>query len=549
MHKISSNHAIFNKVFFSFSLKLLTSKISIYFSVLIYFLIIAAYTIIVPTLAKKAPIELFNLSTSGMFLMFEISVVACHIAIEIFRTGIDDGTELLTVSKPISRKEIITVKLIVFLICIFVVALISLIISSFTYLNDLSAPNDSLNIMLGIFVGTIVSGIIFGSIATILSIYIKKISAMLITIGVSFILMLISMLMSFTITTPVQHISDSGKSLVSINTVNYSKNDKKVNLNQGVAAFDSSSGQYLNPENIWKDALNKSGYNKAISFDFGYQISSIFTLNSVNTDLQNVLKMLTALNQPVDLTFTNYDLDNISNITYSYTSTNNLTLNVNFYLNSNGASSLNNIGSDAQNSFNGKVSYSNDDISKINQEVTSNINGSQIQYWTDAWTKYKTSSTTTSSNTTTASSGSDFVSNFFAQNRLSTNSENTENLIKQINTIQYSAFISLVHNGIPMITTTQSDGSKQQTISDEGRVQLELLGIDLSNVQHSLQSSIIFNYTIPNTTTSTRLTLSNPFSLFPKDIMDKAKIVNVEPVLQSKVIIPVWVSVSIIISR
>ena len=114
MHKISSNHAIFNKVFFSFSLKLLTSKISIYFSVLIYFLIIAAYTIIVPTLAKKAPIELFNLSTSGMFLMFEISVVACHIAIEIFRTGIDDGTELLTVSKPISRKEIITVKLIVF---------------------------------------------------------------------------------------------------------------------------------------------------------------------------------------------------------------------------------------------------------------------------------------------------------------------------------------------------------------------------------------------------------------------------------------------------
>ncbi|MBD5445901.1 MAG: hypothetical protein HDR31_01115, partial [Mycoplasma sp.] len=307
------------------------------------------------------------------------------------------------------------------------------------------------------------------------------------------------------------------------------------------------SGQYLNPENIWKDALNKSGYNKAISFDFGYQISSIFTLNSVNTDLQNVLKMLTALNQPVDLTFTNYDLDNISNITYSYTSTNNLTLNVNFYLNSNGASSLNNIGSDAQNSFNGKVSYSNDDISKINQEVTSNINGSQIQYWTDAWTKYKTSSTTTSSNTTTASSGSDFVSNFFAQNRLSTNSENTENLIKQINTIQYSAFISLVHNGIPMITTTQSDGSKQQTISDEGRVQLELLGIDLSNVQHSLQSSIIFNYTIPNTTTSTRLTLSNPFSLFPKDIMDKAKIVNVEPVLQSKVIIPVWVSVSIII--
>ena len=427
------------------------------------------------------------------------------------------------------------------------VALISLIISSFTYLNDLSAPNDSLNIMLGIFVGTIVSGIIFGSIATILSIYIKKISAMLITIGVSFILMLISMLMSFTITTPVQHISDSGKSLVSINTVNYSKNDKKVNLNQGVAAFDSSSGQYLNPENIWKDALNKSGYNKAISFDFGYQISSIFTLNSVNTDLQNVLKMLTALNQPVDLTFTNYDLDNISNITYSYTSTNNLTFNVNFYLNSNGASSLNNIGSDAQNSFNGKVSYSNDDISKINQEVTSNINGSQIQYWTDAWTKYKTSSTTTSSNTTTASSGSDFVSNFFAQNRLSTNSENTENLIKQINTIQYSAFISLVHNGIPMITTTQSDGSKQQTISDEGRVQLELLGIDLSNVQHSLQSSIIFNYTIPNTTTSTRLTLSNPFSLFPKDIMDKAKIVNVEPVLQSKVIIPVWVSVSIII--
>lgn len=53
-----------------------------------------------------------------MFLMFAVAVLTCYIAIEIFRTGIDDGTELLTVSKLISRKEIVFVKLsILFNLC------------------------------------------------------------------------------------------------------------------------------------------------------------------------------------------------------------------------------------------------------------------------------------------------------------------------------------------------------------------------------------------------------------------------------------------------
>lgn len=545
MNKISGNHAIFNRVFFGFSFKLIGSKISIYVSIFIYCLIITAYTIIVPSVANKAPIELFSLSTSSMFLMFAISVVSCYVAIEIFRTGIDDGTELLTISKPISRKEIITVKLIIFLIYMFVIALISLIISSFVYLNELSLANDSLNIMLGIFVGTIVSGIIFGSIATILSIYVKKISAMLITVAISFILMLISMLMSFIITTPVQYISDSGKSLVSVNAVNYNKNNKKVNFNQGVAAIESSSGKYYNPEDVWKDALNRSGYNRAISFDFGYQISSVFTLNSVNTDLQKVLKTLTALNQPVDLNFSSYDLNNISNIECNY-SLNNVSFNENLYLSSNGSSSLTNIGSDVQNSFNGRVKYSNDDIEKMNKEVIGGIDesGSQVKYWDDAWTNYKASNAvTTSSTSSEVSSASEFVRNFFAKNPLSANSENTESLIKQINTIQYSSFISLLYKGV-QINSKNNNGTSQ--ISNEDTVKLELLGIDLSLSVPRLQNSIIFDYTVSDSTT-TKLVLSNPFSFFTKDIMSQAKIVNVEPILQSKVIIPIWVAISIII--
>ncbi|RXY96786.1 hypothetical protein D8X55_02670 [Malacoplasma penetrans] len=168
--KVKKDFSIFNKKFFCFSFKLMASKISVYIGIFVYLFIIACYSIIVPRVADKAPISLYNLSTSTMFLMFSVAVVTCYIAIEIFRTGIDDGTELLTVSKPISRKEIVFVKLTIFLIYVLIISVLGMGISAFTYLDDLSTNSDSTTIMLGTFTGTVVNGIIFGSIVTIISI-------------------------------------------------------------------------------------------------------------------------------------------------------------------------------------------------------------------------------------------------------------------------------------------------------------------------------------------------------------------------------------------
>lgn len=550
--QISSNRAIFNKVFFGFSLKMIGKKVSIYVSIFVYFLIIAAYTIIVPMLADKAPIDLFNMATSAMFLMFAVSVVSCYIAIEIFRTGIDDGTELLTVSKPISRKEIVTVKLIVFLIYILIISLVSLIISSFTYLNELSSAQDSFNIMMGIFVGTLVSGIIFGSIATILSIYAKKISAMLITIGISFILMLVSMLMSFVITTPVQYIQDSGKSLVSINNVNYDKDKKSINFNQGVVAVDSKnstsvSGGYLDPEAVWNEANQKSGYNKIVNFDFGYQISSIFTLSSVNTDLDKVLKMLTALNQPVNLNFSSYNLDNISSIPYVNNSlTPNVPINSNLFLTNSGSSTITNTGATTMNSYNTRVTYTNKEIEALSSEVAATVNevrdqtsnaitSYDVKYWSDNWYNYGNDSTGAKTD-----DASVFLSNFFDHydDEFKSGTLSIGKLIKEINKIQYGAYLSLYYNGT--LNKLESNA-----LTNEQKVQLELLGLTVDQTTGVYLPTGFNAFSINSIAGKFRI--SNPFTLVDQNLMSYAKMVSVEPVMKSEVLIPAWVAVAVVI--
>lgn len=305
MKKIN-NFSFFDGPFFSFSFKLISKKVSIYLTAILYFVMVLCYTTIVPLISESEAIEMFSSPVSGMFLMFCISMVGSFLAIEIFRTSIDDGTELLTVSKPISRKEVVMVKLTIFLLFIIVISILSLGIAGFMFLNPLGNKNDNVKILIGIFVATLINGVIFGSIATLLSLFCKKIISLLITLSITFILMVYSMLSSFVVKSPITKMQQDGNGLKLTSLIDYKYNEQNkvwtLDLIQGASVI-SMDEKIKTPSQLWTKYSSNKSYLLSSYFDFGYQLSSLYTLSEPNQDIKKSIQTMSFFNTPVSFEF------------------------------------------------------------------------------------------------------------------------------------------------------------------------------------------------------------------------------------------------------
>lgn len=304
----------FDAAFFKFTFATLLKKTSIYIAIIAYFLLILIFTVITPLLSNSNPITIISNPIMALFLVFSMAVIGCFISIEIFRTSIDDGTELLVVSKPLSRTEIIFVKCLVFIICILTISLLGAILSTTSFISTNSYYMDNINIVFGVFVGSLVCGLIFGSLSTILSIYLRKIVSMLLTIAIAFLLMVYSLLSTFVVNNPVKILGDEQDSILPISVINYNNNDNQdtgnMSLVQGVIPQIGSGNSDKSAETIWNDAKNRSNYQIAGTFDIGAQLGSIFSLTTPPKDSLQALSNLSVFNSPIDITFSNYDLLN-----------------------------------------------------------------------------------------------------------------------------------------------------------------------------------------------------------------------------------------------
>lgn len=293
------------KSLFLFSFRLISKKAFVICSIIAYALVICLYTSIIPVMSDKAPITLFRSSYSTSLLMLLVSSVISVIAVEIFRTPIDDGTELLIVSKPISRKEIVFTKLLIFLIYVVSVSIVGTIITAFTFINRSSSRQDSTTLVLGVLLGTVVNGLLFGSITTILSIYFKKIVSMVISVGVSFALLIVTFLGSFTIKSPVQILQDRGYTITPITVLDSSK-DNKTNTEKLLktnALFSTGLPQGETLPKAWNSASSASPYKTFSFFDFGYQLSSLYTLSYSSPSVSSVIGEMSFSSTPVELIF------------------------------------------------------------------------------------------------------------------------------------------------------------------------------------------------------------------------------------------------------
>lgn len=84
----------------------LVKKPAPYFLLVFYLLSILTYSYILPKYTDYSPIQIFTLSIFMTFLWLSNSIFVAYFTVEVFRTPIEDGSELVILAKAISRYRI-----------------------------------------------------------------------------------------------------------------------------------------------------------------------------------------------------------------------------------------------------------------------------------------------------------------------------------------------------------------------------------------------------------------------------------------------------------
>lgn len=307
----------FDAALFRYVLKTVFKRASVYVSSLAFFIMIFAVTFIAPIAGPLGPIEIITNPIVAVLLVFGCSVIAALYMIEIFRTPIEDGTEIITVSKPLSRIEIVLVKISVFILMIFLVAFLAAIVSLLLYTQNVLLF-DGLYIVIGIFSGVLISCFIFGGLTLILLIYSKKIVSLMIVFGISFTFTIFTVFITLFSKTPIQVINQTNNNLaltqiLSLDEESLKNNEYKTNSITGVINNTYDGNNSKKPSEVYQDALNVSSWTKISYFDFGSQLSSFFYSNKAPST-QRYFSTSGSFLTPNVLKFTDYD-NSVSNNT------------------------------------------------------------------------------------------------------------------------------------------------------------------------------------------------------------------------------------------
>lgn len=300
--------------YFQFITTNLFRKWSFYLTTLIYFILELLLLFLVPAIADASIPNILFYNGLWMLLVFTGGVNSGIIAIHLFRASIDDGTELLIISKPLRRSQIIWSKIILLIIVAILISIIALLFGLLSGVTWQSAGMFHL-IGVGMFLGTFVTFMFFSAITVLSSLYLKKLGAILTTVGLGAIMMLYALIVSLVSTTPVATFKNKGYSIQSTalvkenpKTTNNKLNDNLLNLKYYWGGFATYQGKpitlqtkNINSEliiqnqdpltfltNEWKTDSQKANASQFSYSDLMFQLTSLFNLTMKKLFNQNL---------------------------------------------------------------------------------------------------------------------------------------------------------------------------------------------------------------------------------------------------------------------
>lgn len=394
MKKDFNKFRFFDAVLFNYMLKSTIKNKSLYVCLFIYFIVIFLVIFIIPKFGDLSPNQiLLNPMVLSMIVLI-ISILSTLLGIILFKSPIDDGTELLIVSKPLSRWEILTTKIIIFFILSIIISILGSIFSSFIFLNSNTIIENNWFIVLGFFVGSFISFLFFGFLSLIICLFAKKIFVFISVCGLATLFFLITTLNSLMATNPIKLMTADRKYINSNIWINDTKNNKP-----NISTLSFLKTDYIeNDENLqesWNFAKSKSNYYNNSYFDFGAQLGSFFLLIDNVTYAEWLISSMDYFSTPYDISFEEIDLLKIIN-----GNKHSLTIKIkddNFFHKKNNYKKIENISNSNNDDFNALplirrfFSFRVGKKSKRYEQAESNIYSGEwsSKYWDKIWNEFK----------------------------------------------------------------------------------------------------------------------------------------------------------------
>lgn len=158
---------------------LVSKKKYFYITLIFYWLISSILLLLLPALFGQVTSQTF-LSVQTILFIILVTLSCCvivHIAAGIFATSLEDGTELLTLIKPLTRIQIIVSKIIILLSVILLNCCGVMVTLLWGYFAPFNSPRTTSLMIISAGLVTFVTNIIFGALTALLSLLTNRVIA------------------------------------------------------------------------------------------------------------------------------------------------------------------------------------------------------------------------------------------------------------------------------------------------------------------------------------------------------------------------------------
>lgn len=268
-----------------------------YIVAILYLVYLAVILVIVPSSLHFEPLFIWNIGGFNMpiFNLFFIAASAASIAVAVFRTGRDDGSDLTISAKPLTKSMTVWIKTAVYLIIMAIIASISLIIVAIiwpifgeynilTNITGISLAKYQA-LLLSVLIGNLINMLFFGGVSVFISMIGGQVMTIVLTVVVVFLMCLMNFLYPQVTKSALEVLSEKYDTEIlstSCNTLHQYKNHDNGTQQLSFATIqcvtdEEGEGTIFDTKEYWDRANREAGRKFANYFDFGKQLSSLYS--------------------------------------------------------------------------------------------------------------------------------------------------------------------------------------------------------------------------------------------------------------------------------
>ncbi|XQP55781.1 MAG: hypothetical protein ACOQNY_00055 [Mycoplasmoidaceae bacterium] len=269
-----------------------------YIVAILYLVYLAVILVIVPSSLHFEPLFIWNIGGFNMpiFNLFFIAASAASIAVAVFRTGRDDGSDLTISAKPLTKGMTVWIKTAVYLIIMAVISSISLIIVAIIW--PIFGPYNELTnvtgitwaryqaLLLSVFIGNLINMLFFGGISVFISMIGGQVMTIVLTVVIVFVMCLMNFIFPQVTKSALEVLSDKYDTEIistSCNTLHQYKTGENAGEQLNFATIQCITDEqgeesiHFDTKEYWDKANREAGRKRVNYIDFGKQLSSLYS--------------------------------------------------------------------------------------------------------------------------------------------------------------------------------------------------------------------------------------------------------------------------------